>query len=154
MSTKKTASGKRGAIQEENAKAILTNEEVETLAAELQAANAMDMLGGTKKRTPKLKPVPRKNAPDNAAEIWKNKTYSIRSGSIEDIDKIAYWTRNRVGELVNMAILEFIDRVKAKGYIEGGFEAIDENGNLKELPEHEIKKREARTARMGRPKKK
>lgn len=149
--SKKAASGKRGAIKEESAKAILTNEEAAEI---LEAANAMNMLGGTSKRTPKLKAVPRKNDPDNAAEIWKNKTYSIRSGSIDDIDKIAYWTRNRVGELVNMAILEFIDRVKAKGYIEGGFEALDENGKLKDLPEYEIKKREARTARMGRPKKK
>ena len=87
-------------------------------------------------------------------EIWINKTYSIRTGSIKDIDRIAYWTRNRVGELVNMALMEFIENIKKGDYIEGNKEALTKKGEIKELPESELKNRAARSARMGRPKKK
>ena len=109
---------------------------------------------GAEEQTNKPKPVPRKAEPDNTDEIWINKTYSIRTGSIKDIDRIAYWTRNRVGELVNMALMEFIENIKKGDYIEGNKEALTKKGEIKELPESELKNRAARSARMGRPKKK
>ena len=104
----------------------------------------MDMI--TPKGTPEQAKVKKKRI---------NKTYSLDADQVAELDRLAYWSRNKIKEFIDTAIGEFLDKVKANpDTILGGKEAIKtKNGQavIKELPESEIEKRKNST--VGRPKK-
>ena len=87
--------------------------------------------------------------------IVRNKTYSIRIQYIKELECLAYWTRNRTGELVDMALCNLLEEVKRSkdDFLQGSSHALLPDGNIRELPEYEKQKRAERSKRLGRPKK-
>jgi len=101
----------------------------------------------------KAKPVLKEgNVKEN---IWQNKTYSLRLTNIEELDRLAWWSRQKIGDLVDQALAEFLENVKKSkdGYIERGADALEDK-KIKELPESEKERRKSHSRRVGRPRKK
>ena len=104
--------------------------------------------------TPKPK---RKETQDPKSNIRVNKTYSFALDQVEELDRLAFWSRNKMSELVDKAISDLIQKVKKNpDYIDMGGEAMEYTEGeklpkIKQLPKSEQEKRKKRT--VGRPKK-